>query len=419
MQSGTLIKFRFAFLSLAKFLLMPAKSSSFYNYTIIGAGASGLWLAYSLFKHGLLKDNTLVIVEQDTQKNNDRTWCYWAKEELEPKDFSSKSWSYSENYHNYSNTRSIFPYTYYHIRSQDFYQKIKAILSICKNITWLYTSFQGYQLHDLVTVKTDEALWQTNKLFLSGLNINENVFSSGHLKTYLNNNSNHHILLWQSFAGWRIKTEKPVFDKARMTIMDFNIPQNQHTQFMYVLPFTENEALVELTRFGETKLCLDDAKIILENYVAAKNTSYTIEETEIGNIPMTTHFDIKRKKLEKNESIIYLGTVAGAIKPTSGYGFKRMAKYADDLAIALALNLALPTQYRSWRFRVYDILLLQILEQHSNKGKQIFDALFKSQPVPKILKFLDEETTIWEEISIFSKLPILLFLKSVVKLIFK
>ena len=398
---------------------MQDKPLSFYNYTIVGAGSSGLWVAYSLFKHGLLKDKTLVIIEQDNLKTNDRTWCYWAKEELEPKGLASKSWSYIGNYNNFFKKQSIYPYTYYHIRSQDFYQKMKAILADCENITWLYATFQTYYLDELVTVKTVEASWQTNKLFLSGLNINENVFSSAHLKYYLNNNRKDHILLWQSFAGWRIKTAKPVFNMAKMTMMNFNIPQNQHTQFMYELPFTENEALIEMTRFASTKLSLADAKTILENYIAAKNTLYTIEETEIGAIPMTTHFDIKRKKLQKNEAIIYLGTLAGAIKPTTGYGFKKMAEYADDLALALAMNLALPTQYRSWRFRVYDNVLLQILEEQPEKGKLIFEAIFTTQPAPKILKFLDEETNIWEEISIFSKLPILLFLKSLVKYIFK
>ena len=68
---------------------------------------------------------------------------------------------------------------------------------------------------------------------------------------------------------------------------------------------------------------------------------------------------------------------------------------------------------------MYDTLLLQIIASEGNRGKEIFEALFKSQPTPKILKFLDEETNIWDEISIFSKLPILLFLKSLIKYIFK
>lgn len=398
---------------------MQNNSSNFYNFTIIGAGASGLWMAYSLYKHGLLKDKSLIIVEQDSQKTNDRTWCYWAKEELTPKNLASKTWAYSTNSHNYSKRGSIFPYTYYHIRSQDFYQMMKIELAKCENITWLYSSLQSYQTNNQVLINTLDSTWETDKLFLSALPSKEDAFTSETLKTYLNNYNNHHILLWQSFVGWRIKTDKPVFDKAKMTMMNFNIQQDGHAQFMYELPFSETEALIEMTRFGKDKLSNDEAKLILRDYVGSKNSVYEVEETEIGAIPMTTHFDMKRKSLPQSESVIYLGTIAGAIKSTSGYGFKRMAKYADDFAFAMSENSPLPTHYRPWRFRLYDTLLLQILADDGERGKEIFETLFKTQPTPKILRFLDEESNIWEEISIFSKLPILLFLKSLVKYIFK
>ncbi|KHJ36783.1 lycopene cyclase family protein [Pedobacter glucosidilyticus] len=391
------------------------KPNPFYNYTIIGAGASGLWMAYALYKHGLLKDKTLVIVEQDTQKFNDRTWCYWAKEELSPQQLADKVWHYSLNAEATSKSGSIFPYSYYHIRSKDFYQKIKNLLVRCENISWLYTSFKSYEDATDVMVKTKQASWKTSKLFLSALTDGEDAFSSQQLKSYLNNSDKQHILMWQSFVGWRVKTLKPVFNSSRMTLMDFDIPQNGQTQFLYELPFSDTESLVEITRFGEEKLNPTAAEALLKDYLAARNTPYEITETEVGAIPMTTHFDSKRKTLHKNENIIFLGTLAGAIKPTTGYGFKRMAKYADDVAKAMATHAALPTTYRPWRFRLYDTILLQILVSQPQRGKEIFQTLFKKQPTPRILKFLDEETSIKEEVMIFSKLPILLFLKSLIR----
>lgn len=394
-------------------------TNPFYHYTIIGAGASGLWMAYALYKHGLLKDKTLVLVEQDSQKFNDRTWCYWAKDELYPQPMADKVWHYSLNAKATSKSGSIFPYAYYHVRSKDFYQKIKTILSRCENIYWLYTSFEAYEEAIDVVVKTKQASWKTKKLFLSALANGADIFNSGQLKAYLNNSDKQHILMWQSFVGWRVKMLKPVFDSTRMTLMNFDIPQNGHTQFLYELPFSDTESLVEITRFGEEKLSTTEAKAILKDYLATSNTPYDILETEVGAIPMTTHFDSKRKTLNKNENIIFLGTLAGAIKPTTGYGFKRMAKYAHDLAKAMANHTALPTTYRPWRFRLYDTVLLQILVSQPQRGKEIFQTLFKKQPTPRILKFLDEETSIKEEMMIFSKLPILLFLKSLVRYFIK
>ena len=142
-----------------------------------------------------------------------------------------------------------------------------------------------------------------------------------------------------------------------------------------------------------------------------------ILEEEIGAIPMTNLFDQHQKTIPKTTQIIYIGTLGGAIKPTTGYGFKRMKNYADDLAIAIKNNKDLPTMYRKNRFRIYDIILLQIIDQYPERGKEIFERMFISQPLPRILKFLDEETTYLEEILIFSKLPIRLFLNSLKQLI--
>ena len=58
-----------------------------YNYIIQGAGASGLWLAYWLQKEGLLTDKSLLIVECDAIKRNDRTWCFWGEELLDEMPF--------------------------------------------------------------------------------------------------------------------------------------------------------------------------------------------------------------------------------------------------------------------------------------------------------------------------------------------
>jgi lycopene beta-cyclase len=395
---------------------MQKKSLNFYNFTIIGAGASGLWMAYSLLKQGLLENKTLIIVESDQEKTNDRTWCYWAKEKLTHHHLESKTWSYSQNPIKHNKKGNLFPYNYHHIASNDFYTQIKAELNQSQNIHWLYTTYQSNFNGE---VKTSDGLWKTDKLFLSSFPENQNTFNNNDLKNYLNNHSTKHILLWQSFIGWRIKTKNTVFDESKITMMNFDIRQSGHTQFVYELPFSPHEALIELTRFSKEKLTMINAQTILKDYLTKFNTEYEIQNIEIGAIPMTTHFDNKRRFINKDESVIYLGTIAGAIKPTSGYGFKNMANYSQKLAKAISENTDLPTHYRKWRFRLYDTLLLQILDQNPERGKEIFQTLFKTQTTPKILRFLDEETTIWEEITIFSKLPILLFLNSLVKYIFK
>jgi lycopene beta-cyclase len=390
---------------------------SLYNFTIVGAGASGLWLAHSLFTHGLLANNTLCIVESDAHKTNDRTWCYWATEPIPPLEMISKEWESIYQSNISSHSEKLAPYKYYHVRSQDFYASIKDRLANCPTIFW--QTEEVVEINDLdsrVEIKTTSHSWLSHRVFLSalptstGINADYKLLQQRFLKNITV--SKHNLFLWQSFVGWRVKTVEKAFDESNMSMMDFNVAQDSHTQFMYELPFSPTEALVEMTRFGKDKLSVRDAEKALKKYMDEKGSPYQIAEVETGAIPMTPQFDVQRKALSQDERIIYIGTLGGAIKPTTGFGFKRMHDYAEELAASIKENRTLPAMHRPYRFRLYDILLLQILQNQPHHGKEIFEQLFRAQPIQRILKFLDEKTTFKEEILIFSKLPIRFFLKS-------
>jgi lycopene beta-cyclase len=391
-----------------------------YNYTIVGAGASGLWLANAMIDKGLLDNKTLCIVENDNNKLNDRTWCYWEKNALKEPQIISKEWRLIKDLYGKRNNQ-IFPYRYYHVKSNDFYQHLKTKLKKNPNIYW---KIETVNTVDKITesrlcVQTINQSWETNYAFLSALPVANKDLETEKLNQYLGE-QNKKIFIWQSFVGYRIKTANPVFNPSEIIMMDFNVDQANATQFFYELPLSENEALVEFTRFGTEIIDYDYAINQIENRLKNKNISYQILEIEKGAIPMTPQFDQQNNSLASNQNIIYIGTLGGAIKPTTGYGFKRMFHYAEKLAEALKNeeNTNLPTMKRKWRFRIYDIILLQILVDTPHLGKNIFQTLFTNQPITRILKFLDEETSVIEEIKIFSKLPLLTFIKSLFKYIF-
>jgi lycopene beta-cyclase len=256
--------------------------------------------------------------------------------------------------------------------------------------------------------------WTTQKVFTSAKIDSISAVSAMSKRIVERKNS-----LTQSFVGWRVQTHSPVFHPKLMTLMDFNVPQGNHTQFLYLLPFTPNTALIELTRFGDVELTQKEAELELKRQMDKIGCNYSVNEVEIGSIPMTTAFDATHRYYPSGSNIIPIGTIAGAIKPTTGYGFKRMYAHAQAIATALANNQPIPTTKRKFRFQFYDALLLFILKKHPEKGKPIFERLFSSQSVPIILKFLDEETTIHEELLIFAKLPIPLFVRSLCYYIFK
>ncbi len=258
-------------------------------------------------------------------------------------------------------------------------------------------------------------------MFLSALPTKNKAQELEKLNHYLGKKSNQKkdLFLWQSFVGYRIKTEKSAFNPEELVMMDFNTDQSNATQFFYELPFSENEALVEFTRFGTDIIDYNYAISQIEDRLKSRNIAYQILEIEKGAIPMTPNFDITKPSLNSSQKIIYIGTLGGAIKPTTVYGFKRMFQYAENLAAALKSEgeINLPTMKRKWCFKVYDIILLQILVESPHLGKNIFETLFTNQPITRILKFLDEDTSIVEEIKIFAKLPLVPFIKSLFKFV--
>ena len=195
-------------------------------------------------------------------------------------------------------------------------------------------------------------------------------------------------------------------------MMNFNVDQNDFTQFMYIIPFSANNALVEFTRFGSKPLEYEYAKQLLDKYIFEKFGSYEILHEESGSIQMTTWTNA----VHPSKSVLRTGTSANLIKPSTGYGFKNMYLFAEAVSQRIESNnllnfnkISLPTKRR---FKFYDSLLLIILFFWPSKGKSIFSELFSRVPIKRIFSFLDEQTTLMDEIKIFSTLPILLFLKA-------
>jgi lycopene beta-cyclase len=52
------------------------------------------------------------------------------------------------------------------------------------------------------------------------------------------------------------------------------------------------------------------------------------------------------------------------------------------------------------RFWFYDLLLLDILHKKNSLGQPIFESLFMKREPREILRFLDEDTNLWQDIKV-------------------
>lgn len=376
-----------------------------FDYIIIGAGASGLMMAYRMSKDVFFDDKNILILDKEKKNQNDRTWCYWEDKNDEWQDIVGKTWNtiiFKSDI--YSTQESIAPYQYKMIRSSNFYSKIWNHLTLKSNITFKKADVTHInQLDNIAEVVT------TEQVYTSSTVLNSVLFSNDYKQ------QSEYPLIQQHFVGFFIKTKEKVFDDSAATFMDFTVSQNGNTRFMYVLPYTKNEALFEYTLFSKDLLSYDDYVIEIENYLSEKNiTDYEIIEKEQGSIPMTSYKFWKHN----SKNIIHIGTAGGWSKASTGFTFKNTTKKTAELLNYIKANKPLTQFHNVNKFWLYDLLLLDILSKRNELGASIFGQMFQKNHPTKILKFLDEETTFLEDLSIQLKMPVGLFTKALLKRMF-
>lgn len=360
-------------------------------------------LAYRMANDRFFDDKSILIIDKEQNKGNDRTWCFWENRKGEWDDILYKTWhTIFFGGETFENTINISPYTYKMIRSNDFYNLLWETIHTKSNIEFLQASVGSFKDEAHVKVKTSKGNFKSQKLFNS-------LPDSSFLK------QEKYPVLQQHFVGWFVKTKTDMFDDSVATFMDFTVPQNGNTRFMYVLPTSKNEALFEYTLFSKDLLEFLEYEDAIKSYLEQRNISdYEIVETEKGSIPMTSY---KFSKLN-TKNVLNIGTAGGWTKASTGYTFKNTTKKTKALIVFLKSENDLSKFSKQTKFWFYDLLFLDVLANENDKGAALFSSLFKKAKTETILKFLDEETTMIEDLKIITSVPSTQFVKALLKRLF-
>jgi lycopene beta-cyclase len=360
-----------------------------YDYIICGGGMAGLSLAYYL-KTSTLAHKSILIIEPQEKNKNDRTWAFWEATNNTFEHLLYKKWTSVRfrNLNNQSQVLDIGKYHYKLLRGIDFYNFVITELKKIGNIEWLKESVSAIEDNDnFATVSTSEG-----KVFRS-----EYVFDSTY-KLKLDNRKNHNFL--QHFKGLIIKSDTPIFNPALPDMMDFGIEQHNECRFMYVLPFDEHTAMIEYTLFSEKLLQETEYDIELKKYISTKLQIpyYQTLESEFGVIPMS---DVPANEFP-SKHVVRIGTAGGYTNPATGYTFqdtqRRLKRMVD--ALAKTGSPIVKESFFKKRFIFYASVLLNVLEQKRLPAADVFGRLYERNPPSQIFKFLDGDTTFWEEIKI-------------------
>jgi lycopene beta-cyclase len=387
---------------------------------LAGSGLSGLTLALECARRPFFQGKKIILIDRDDKSRNDRTWCFWAKDDEPLPPLGHKKWDKCLFYGKEEGTiLDIEPYRYHMIRGIDFYNWAKTELAKHPNVQTIKANIIDIDAENGI-VKTDSGNFKGDWVFNSArLKANGTIFDIDgaswsrpkHPFSDKGHRSSHTFLL-QHFKGWTIESATPAFNPKAVTFMDYRLEQHGETRFIYVLPYSETRALVEFTVFSP-KLCPAEVyDTELRQYIVdvLKITDFRVEEEEFGVIPMTD-LSLSPKGAGR---VINIGTAGGFVKPSSGYAFlrtqRKIRNFVDAWEKTGSPNPSLLLSSRIFRF--LDSIMLRVLRENLVTGKDFFSFLFNKLPAPMVFRFLDEDASVSEILQVLYAPPTWPFLKT-------
>lgn len=363
-----------------------------YDLAIVGAGAAGLQFLYEFIQKPENAEAKILLI--DSGDRTKKSWCFWAENDSASFSFLiEKSWSkitYRSS-GSISQTQEIGNLNYHYISSDRFFnfffdQFIPANPQVLHETAWVEELRETDEFVDLVL---------TNGTSYSALQVADARFEKSH--------SLKQPELSQHFWGKFVEFKEDILDSTAMTLMDFSQEQinKDYALFHYILPFSSRRALIETTVFSTESYDELAYEAHWNQYMLANfsDKDYKVIDIERGTIPMTV-----TTSRHKTAKIFPIGTAAGQVKGSTGYAFTRMHRDAKQKVNQL------PSLLKA-RHIFYDSILLHMIATENKAIPLVMNRLFARINFNTILQFLDEKTTIWDEVKIFSQLQIPLFVK--------
>ena len=375
------------------------KSDTHFDYIICGGGMAGLSLAYQL-SLSKLSDRKILIIDPEKKTKNDRTWAFWENSINPFESIVAKNWKnvFIVNSKGQKKLYSLKSYAYKLIRGIDFYTYVYQHLKQFSNITFHY----GLVIQIEETGNLMKVLAANNVEFSA-----DYIFDST-FKLNLSNKKNLNLL--QHFKGLVLESETEIFEEGAPEMMNFSIDQKpQEGRFMYILPFSKTKALVEFTVFSENLLTEKEYNTTLENYLKRnyKNNSFKILEEEFGVIPMS---DVAIEEYPSKRHI-RIGTSGGYTNPATGYTFANTQKRINKMIQNMEKtgSPVLNDQWFDIRHKIYASTLLNVIKKNRYPMAETFDRIFSNNDIESVFRFLDYESSLWDELKIMWSTPKLKF----------
>ena len=358
------------------------------DVAILGGGCAGLSLAVRLAQSNL----SVQVIEPRAEYVNDRAWSFWRTASDPFEDCVRKEWaSWAVAGTSDQVTRSSAHLRYQTVEAGAFYARACERIDRGERISLsMGVAAKGVaRSGDAWRIDTDAGALTAKTVVDTRPPSRRPAYG-------------------QFFLGREIQTENPVFNPEIVQLMHFRPARSAGVDFVYILPFAPDRALVEVTSFAPS----NPGSAVFEPWLAAEidaldpGKTETLR-TEAGALPMEAGFADPAPP-----GIVRMGLGGGAARPSTGYAFARSQVQADRVASALIRGDAPKTGLDGPMTRFMDRVFLQVLAGAPARGPALFETLFRNAPKDRLERFLSGSTRIADRVSVMASLPPLPFLRA-------
>ncbi len=293
---------------------------------IAGGGLAGILTAWRCLTAGNIQNVT--IIEAGAQLAGDHTWSFNAR------DLNAEALEWVR-------PAVAHEWPAYHVHFPEFSRRLELpyLSTNSKSLLNAVTPFiENGQIN--VLTKTKVKGLQPRKVLLDNKQVIE---ANAVLNCMGHKNTPNRLLGYQKFVGQVVRTAEPHGLEVPI-IMDATVTQSDGYRFVYCLPYSPDEVMIEDTYY-EDGAELDQASVINRINAYAETKGWAIKEvlrTESGILPITLASDLNSQLKTETPSVGYTGLAGGLYHAVTGYSFPdamRMATRISELKRITPANL--------------------------------------------------------------------------------
>ena len=182
--------------------------------------------------------------------------------------------------------------------------------------------------------------------------------------------------------------------------------ENDTLHFIYLLPFSENQALVESTVFSKSVFNENWYREKIKEFLVNSNiNSFKEVGTESGTIPMFFLTD----KVSKNANIFNIGIRGGACKPSTGYAFSFLIRQIQLIKKTNRNNI----NVHGFLEKKMDKVFINYLKNNNESGASFIN-LAKNLNGKEFQSFMMGKSNFITKLKIIKSMPKIPFIKALI-----